>query len=134
VNLKKKNFSTVKTININSILKDFNLDDYTLFVKLDVEGFEFNAIHGGLNIISKYHPIIIIELSKYIEKNKDFNFIYLRDFLKNYDYSIYSTNYKKITYLEVLDLLKDLDVKHKTIGNFYLLKNLSYNEKIFNNE
>ena len=131
---KKKNFSTVKTVNINSILKDFNLDDYTLFVKLDVEGFEFNAIHGGLNIISKYHPIIIIELSKYIEKNKDFNFIYLRDFLKNYDYSIYTTNYKKITYLEVLDLLKDLDVKHKTIGNFYLLKNLSYNEKIFNNE
>ena len=55
-------------------------------------------------------------------------------YFKFTNYSIYSTNYKKITYLEVLDLLKDLDVKHKTIGNFYLLKNLSYNEKIFNNE
>jgi FkbM family methyltransferase len=31
-------------------------------IKLDVEGFEYNALIGALGIIRKYHPILIIEI------------------------------------------------------------------------
>ena len=101
---------------------------------MDVEGFEFNAINGGLDIINKYHPIIIVELSKYILENKNFNFSYLQDFLNKFDYVIYDTDHNKIDYSKILELINNLDFNHKTIGNFYLLKNLSYNEKIFKND
>ena len=130
----KKNSSSIKTININNLLKNYELNGYTLFIKLDVEGFEFNAINGGLDIINKYHPIIIVELSKYILQNKNFNFSYLQDFLNKFDYAIYDTDHNKIDYSKILELINNLDFNHKTIGNFYLLKNSSYNEKIFKND
>lgn len=31
------------------------------FIKLDIEGYEINAISGGINTIKKYKPIIILE-------------------------------------------------------------------------
>ena len=39
-----------------------------------------------------------------------------------------------LDYSKILELINNLDFNHKTIGNFYLLKNSSYNEKIFKND
>ena len=49
-----------------------------------------NAIEGGLDFIKKTSPLIIIEFSKYIFDKQD-NIKYLKNFLINYDYSIYGT-------------------------------------------
>src|SRR5699024_3605400 len=35
------------------------------FVKIDVEGFESSVIRGGLNLIKKYKPIVILELNHF---------------------------------------------------------------------
>ncbi len=120
----------VKTTKIDSILQDYFLEDYIVIIKLDVEGNEINAIKGALEVIKKSNPIIIIEFSKYIFENVD-NIDYLKNFLTQYDYSIYDINYKKKNLDNILDMIKNLQKRHKTIGNFYLIKNFSKNLEVF---
>ena len=106
------------------------MDDRTVIIKLDVEGNEINTIKGALDIIKKSNPLIIIEFSKFIFQNSD-NIDYLNNFLVEYDYSIYDTSCKKKNLSNVLDMLNKLKKKHKTIGNFYLVKNFSKNLSVF---
>ena len=121
----------IKTTKIDYILKNQNLDQYCLFIKLDIEGNEFDAIKGGLETIQKYSPLIIIEFSKYNLDNKRDNLNFLDSFLEKFDYSVYTTNNNKIKTTKIIDLLKNLDESHKTIGNYYLIKNGSKTEDIF---
>ena len=65
-NFKTSSELVVYSITIDSLLKDYSLDDYNVIIKLDIEGNEINAIKGALEIIKKSHPLIIIEFSKYI--------------------------------------------------------------------
>jgi len=129
-NFKIKKIDNVKSITINSLTNSYRLEDYKTIIKLDIEGNEMNAIRGGLEFIKKSSPIIIIEFSKYIFENKD-NIDYLKNFLINFDYSIYDTKKIKISLDDVLVKLNKLQKRYKTIGNFYLIKNLSDNLKIF---
>ena len=129
------NFTTyselkVETLKIDSILNKYLLNKYIVFIKLDIEGNEINAIKGALEVIKKSDPIIIIEFSKYIFENQE-NINYFKNFLIEYDYSIYDTNYKKKNLDDVLNMLKNLKKRYKTIGNFYLIKNFSKNLKVF---
>ena len=118
----KKKIIKIKTQKIDTILKNKKIDDYFLFIKLDIEGNELQAIEGAKNTIKKFNPIIIIELSSYIlKKNK--NFDYLKFFLKEFDYNIYDTKKKLVTLNNIIKLIKKLDTQHKTIGNYYLIKN-----------
>ena len=64
----KKKIIKIKTQKIDTILKNKKIDDYFLFIKLDIEGNELQAIEGAKNTIKKFNPIIIIELSSYILK------------------------------------------------------------------
>jgi FkbM family methyltransferase len=55
---------------INYMIKETcslkKLDDYKIdnvdFIKIDVEGFEHKVLEGGMNLISKYKPYILIEV------------------------------------------------------------------------
>ena len=118
----KKKIIKIKTQKIDTILKNKKIDDYFLFIKLDIEGNELQAIEGAKNTIKKFNPIIIIELSSYIlKKNK--NLDYLKFFLKEFDYNIYDTKKKLVTLNNIIKLIKKLDTQHKTIGNYYLINN-----------
>ena len=126
-------FSTelkVKSIKIDSLLQENSLGDYVVIIKLDVEGNEINVIKGALEVIKKLEPLIIIEFSKYIFENQD-NIDYLKNFLNKYNYSIYDTNYNKKNLKNILEMLKNLQKRYKTIGNFYLIKNSSKNLTTF---
>ena len=120
----------VKSIKIDSLVKEYSLNDYVVIIKLDVEGNEINVIKGALKVIKKSEPLIIIEFSKYIFENKD-NIDYLNNFLNKYDYCIYDTNYNKKNLEDILEMLNNLQKRYKTIGNFYLIKNSSKNLKAF---
>ena len=124
----------VKTCTIDSLLDDYNLEKYYLIIKLDIEGNEFRAIKGSKEIIRKYSPIFIIELSKYIFENNHDNFTFFKNFLVNFDYSIYNTKNKIIDIDEIMILLKNLDANHKTIGNYYLIKNNNNVIDLFKND
>jgi FkbM family methyltransferase len=120
----------IKTVTIDSLLKEYPLDNYLVIIKLDIEGNEVNAIKGALKVVNKFDPLIIIEFSKYMFENLD-NIDYFKNFLVEYNYSIYDTNLNKKSLDDILDMLKNLKKRYKTVGNFYLLKNFSKNLKIF---
>ena len=130
----EKGITKINTVTIDTSLNKYDLNDYFLFIKLDIEGHEFQAIKGGINTIRKYNPIIIIEFSKYIFENNKNSFKFLEIFLADFDYSIYGTNNKKISLQEVMTLLQNLNSDHKTIGNYYLIKNNEKLEELLKNE
>ena len=129
-NFKLRSESKVKSITIDSLLKEYLLNNHIVIIKLDIEGNEIRAIKGALEIVKKLNPLIIIEFSKYIFDNLD-NIVYFKNFLIKYDYSIFDINYNKKNLEDILEMLKNLKKRHNTIGNFYLIKNYSNNLKIF---
>lgn len=124
----------VKTSKIDTLLGHINLEDYFLFIKLDIEGNELQAIKGAINIVQKYNPIFIIELSQYIFENNYDNFNFLKLFLDKFDYGIYDINKKNVMPDEIIKLLNNLDSKHRTIGNYYLVKNDRNIKDLFKND
>tara|TARA_Y100000992_G_scaffold295971_1_gene257595 strand:- start:35 stop:943 length:909 start_codon:yes stop_codon:yes gene_type:complete len=114
--------SIVKSIKIDTLVKDYDLEKYKIIIKLDIEGNEMSGIQGSLDLIKKSSPLIIIEFSKYIFNKKD-NIEYLKNFLIRYGYSIYDTNNKKQSLDNILIKLDNLEKRHQTVGNFYLIKN-----------
>ena len=133
-NFEEKRLTLINTTTIDTVLKEYFLDNQFLFIKLDIEGHEFNALKGAEKIIKRYNPIIIIELSKYIFENDKDSFVFLENFLVNFNYKIYGTNDKLTTVEEIKYLLKNLNSDHKTIGNYYLIKNDKNLINIFLNE
>jgi len=126
-NFAKKKKIKVKTIKIDTILEEYNLNKFYPIIKLDVEGNELDALKGSLSLIKKKSPIIIIEFSKYTLNSKE-KFDFLDLFLKKYNYKIYDTNFRKYKIKEIMKNLSKLNKRFMTIGNYYLLKNSS---KIF---
>ena len=130
---KNKSNVSVKSITLDSIVKNQIFDDYTVIIKLDVEGHEMNVIEGGLSLIKKCSPVIILEFSKFINKDKNFDYSYLRNFLNKYNYNIYNAEYK-ITDLEtVINEINRLPKDMYGIGNNFLIKKGSKIERIIQN-
>lgn len=119
----KKKVNKIKTQKIDTITKDQKLDDYSLLIKLDIEGCELQAIEGAKKTIKKYNPIIIIELSTYIFNKNDRSFDILKFFLTEFDYSIYNTKNILTSIEDIVVSINSLDSDHKTIGNYYLICN-----------
>jgi len=127
----KKNISRIKTSTIDNELKDYDLKDFTLCIKLDIEGSEFQAIKGGLETIKKYAPIILIEISKYNINQMNSNFDFFSNFLLKNDYIIFDINQNEVKIEEIRKRITDVDKNHDTIGNFYLIKKNHQLTKIF---
>ena len=123
----------IKTITIDTIINKNNITDFDLIIKLDIEGYEMYAIEGALKSIKNYNPLIIIEFSKYMQNNNYYNFDFMRNFIKNFNYSIFDAKYNKITVDEIINKLNNLPKSHKAIGNSFLVKNNSKIENIILN-
>ena len=52
----------VKTAKIDSVIKNYDIYDYQIIIKLDDEGNEIKAIEGSINLIIQKSPLFIIEL------------------------------------------------------------------------
>ena len=130
---KIKKVENIQTITIDTLLKPYDLNNYKLIIKLDIEGNEMNAIQGALRSVKNYSPIFIIEFSKYIFDHQH-NIEYLNNFLKEFNYSIYDLNKKKMTVKKIIIKLNQLKKRFKTIGNYYLINNSSENLNFFLNE
>ena len=128
----EKDNSYVRSTTIDNELKNVDLYNYFLFIKLDIEGHEFNALEGSFNIINKYEPFFLIELSKYNLNNKEFNFVFFEKFLNKYNYCIYDTSCNKISLKKLNMKLLTLNKSLNTIGNYYLVKKGSKAEKYLN--
>ena len=123
---KVKNMVKIETVSVDTILKSEKIDGRCLILKIDVEGSDINVLAGAINTIKNHSPLIIIEFSKYISSNKKFNYEYLKFFLKEYSYLIYNSEGQIVNLNSILKELEELDKEHKTIGNYYLIKENFY--------
>ena len=119
----QKKVSKIRTQKIDTIIKDKKLNEYSLLIKLDIEGHELQALEGAKNTIDKYKPIIIIELSTYIFNKNDRSLDRFKFFLTEFDYSIYNTKNILTSIDDIVVSINSLDSDHKTIGNYYLISN-----------
>lgn len=132
---KFKNNKTVniETTTIDQELSKKDLSNFVVIIKLDIEGNEFNAIQGGKDTISKYEPLITIELSIYNFNNQNYNFNFFRKFLNEFKYKIYDDKFVPLSIETLIDRIGNLDRSHQTIGNYFLIKDFSYiYNKLFN--
>jgi FkbM family methyltransferase len=125
-NFKNNKVVTIGTTTIDKELLNKNLSNFSVVIKLDIEGNEFNAIQGALDTILKYEPLVAIELSKYNLNNKTYNFGYFREFLNNTKYKIYDDKLIQVDIETLIEKINNLDLSHQTIGNYLLFKDPSY--------
>ena len=129
-NFKMFSVSKVKTVKIDTIMENYNVNNFKAIIKLDVEGNEIKAIDGAKLFIKKKSPLIIIEFSKFIFDIQS-NINYLKNFLIKYNYSIYDSNNNMVNLNDVLIKLSNLKKNYNTIGNYYLVNNSEKNLKEF---
>ena len=125
-NFNNNKITIVETTTIDKELSNKNLSNFSVIIKLDIEGNEFNAIQGGVDTILKHEPLITIELSKYNLNNKIYNFDYFRKFLNDTKYKIYDDKLIQVNIETLIDKINNLDSFHKTIGNYLLFKDSFY--------
>ena len=123
---KNSKIVTIETTTIDQELLKKDLNNFAVIIKLDIEGNEFNAIQGGKDTISRYEPLITIELSRYNFNNKNYNFDYFRNFLNDSKYKIYDDKLVSLNIGTLIDRISSLDQSHQTIGNYFLIKDFSY--------
>ena len=116
--------SKVNTLTIDTLVKKIKVKNYNIIIKLDIEGAEMKALEGAFKLVESTSPLIIMEFSKYIFGNQS-KVTFFKNFLKKFDYSIYDTNCNKINLDKIMIKLDNLNKRHKTIGNLYLIKNSS---------
>jgi FkbM family methyltransferase len=123
---KNNKIVNIETTTIDQELSKKDLSNFVVIIKLDIEGNEFNAIQGSKDIISKYEPLITIELSIYNFNNQNYNFNFFRKFLNDFKYKIYDDKLVPLSIETLIDRIGNLDRSHQTIGNYFLIKDFSY--------
>jgi len=82
---KEKDVISNNTITLDKLLEN---EGKISLMKFDIENYEYKALLGAEKIISKYHPIIIIELH-----NDNTYYQEIINFLKKYNYKTDGINY-----------------------------------------
>jgi FkbM family methyltransferase len=107
---------------LDIILEQQSLDSFeVIFVKIDLEGYEFDGLLGFKKNIVKYKPIILFEFSRMLLQNTSFSENAFNLFLKETSYEIkdYDNNIYSIE-----QLVKDMnskDEKYEILADFLLV-------------
>jgi FkbM family methyltransferase len=80
---------------IDNIFKD--LTEPIGFIKIDVDGYDYKALKGGLNLIQKNRPIIFIELSYYYNIVKGSSVSAFMELVEQINYKFIDVNGKICT-------------------------------------
>jgi len=120
----------VSTTTLDSFFKSFNLNIYKIIIiKLDIEGYEFNALLGMKKILLNYNVIVFFEFSRMLINKKKFNFKKFKKFLDRCNLKILDLSLNKINIKDLLYKFSKLEKKRNTIGD-YILVNKSFNNII----
>lgn len=84
---------------LDVLLKRENINNVN-FIKMDVDGFECKVLRGAKNTLSKYHPIIIMELAPYLLEEQGEKLSTLLNLLKECGYSLYAEDTRKIIIMD----------------------------------
>lgn len=85
----KESATTNIEINVTTLDKELTSITSLSLIKIDVEGYEYEALIGSKNILEKFHPIIIFEFSPYLyEKSYRGKSLSILNFLDSLGYTI----------------------------------------------
>ena len=124
----------IKAISLDSIIPDDWESNTELLIKIDIDGFDWDAIISGKNIISKLKPLLFFECV--ILNNLQF-YGYksiIKLLLDNYDYILVLNNFGCIYFTGALseDVLNNIFIKsyiasRKNNNEYYYFDILVYN-------
>jgi len=114
---KKLRITTLDIILEKKLLDSFEV----IFVKMDLEGYEFDGLLGFKKNIVKYKPIILFEFSRMLLKNKTFSENAFNLFLKETSYEIkdYDNNIYSIE--QLVKEMNSKNEKYEVLADFLLV-------------
>ena len=107
---------------LDIILEQQYLDSFeVIFVKMDLEGYEFDGLLGFKKNIVKYKPIILFEFSRMLLQNTSFSENAFNLFLKETSYEIkdYDNNIYSIE--QLVKEMNSKDEKYEVLADFLLV-------------
>jgi len=107
---------------LDIILEQQSLDSFeVIFVKIDLEGYEFDGLLGFKKNIVKYKPIILFEFSRMLLQNTSFSENAFNLFLKETSYEIkdYDNNIYSIE--QLVKEMNSKDEKYEVLADFLLV-------------
>ena len=111
-----------KVITLDAILETHLLGNYDIiFVKMDLEGYEFQALQGFKKNIIKHKPVILFEFSRMLVSNKLFSKSAFNLFLEEISYEIKDYNSNIYTIDQLIEKLENKDKKLEVLGDFLLM-------------
>lgn len=119
---KTQNSKLIKTISLDSFLENKNLGQYEkIVVKLDIEGYEYQALLGMTNLIKNYKPIIMLEISRMLLNSKNFSQNIFAKYINDHDLKILNQNGTPLSIYSLFDKISQLESKRSTIGDYFLV-------------
>ena len=111
-----KEINKKKIISLDRLIKRINKKIH--FIKIDVDGFEFEVLQSGIFYINKYKPIIHIEFAPYLHQEFGYSSKKLISLLKKnkLKYNFYNENLNEITNIDKYIL----SIKKRS-ENFFLI-------------
>ena len=118
----------IKMIDVTTLDK-FIIDrklDFTfnkkLFIKIDLEGYDINAVYGSKDIIKNYFSVFLVEFSKMAVTSEIYSKNSFAIFLKENKLCILDISGKKISLDDIHLMLDNLKGNHQVCGNFIIVK------------
>ena len=112
----------VKIITLDNFFTKRDLNIYEkIIIKLDLEGYEFNAILGLVNTLKKFNLIIFFEFSRMLIRNPIFNPKKFNNFLSDNNFKITDFNNKIYSIEELLINLNQKNIKLDVLGEYLLI-------------
>lgn len=108
----------------NLIKKKFIKPKDNIFIKIDIEGYEFYALQGLIKTINNYNVTILFEFSKKILQNHSNLEKELFKFLNDNNLRIYNLKFIEQKVKDLFLEINKLNKEHEVLGNFILCKAL----------
>lgn len=121
----KGGFKIIKVTTLDNFVKDRKKDissDSKIFIKIDLEGYDINAIYGSKNIINNYFTVILVEFSKWAVDSPIYSKSDFGNFLKENKLIILDIYGKQLSLNNLHSMLDNLKGNHKVCGNFIIVK------------
>ena len=112
----------LRVTTLDIILEQQSLDSFeVIFVKMDLEGYEFDGLLGFKKNIVKYKPMILFEFSRMLLQNKIFSENAFNLFLKETSYEIkdYDNNIYSIE--QLVKEMNNKNEKYEVLADFLLV-------------
>jgi FkbM family methyltransferase len=118
---KGKQKEKIKISKLDDIFKSKKIKlKKNIIIKVDLEGFDFLALKGLRSTLKKSKILIFIEISKMLLDNSSNFFEEFALFVKKNKLNIYDLNLKNKNVDEVIKLLKSINSRNETIGDYII--------------